>query len=261
MEGKNMEHSHEEVKAALWEKSQQSEVIKRLKSGEGLQVIMDSLEKIQEAFTDLDVIVCSDGRVLPSDGAKLGIAGEGILLGEEDLKRLVENCKGKIKKVTSHEDCGAAGVAFRGDSKGKNKPDELGIEFAQILAEKLGAEYEHLPMSKMKNTIHNERFICFDGTGRFNPEALKEMPGQFVCSGYAFGLGEDYLEIEIATLAGIALGDHGFGKKFTKDNKFMIIVSAKDDAQLAEMTKIAEEAIEKYGELVEVRGFVHNEEA
>lgn len=248
---------HEKQKDALWEQSQQSEVIKRLKAGEKIQTIMDSLENIQEAFTTLDTIVCSDGRVFPSEGTKLGIAGEGILLPEEDLAWFVEKYQGKIKTVTSHDDCGAAGVAFRKNPQGKERADELGVDFAKKLAKKLGAEYRHIPFEKMTGEIHNERFVCFDGTGKFNPATLKEMPGHFISHGYGFGLGRGYLKKEIEILTGIALGDHGFGKRFDGKEKFYILLSAKNAEQLEDLSEVAKKAVENFGRKVEVIGFIH----
>jgi hypothetical protein len=202
------------------------------------------------------VIVCSDGRVLPSDGAKLGIAGEGILLSEEELVKFVEKNKGKIKKVTSHDDCGAAGIAFSQNKKGKEKADDLGMEFAEHLAKLLEAEYGHIPMEKMRNTIHDERFLCLDGTGKFNPSVLKEMPGHFVSSGYGLGLSEDYLKNEIETLTKIALGSHGFGKRFTSENPFRIIVSANSEEQKPKLLEIAKTVADKFEGRVVVDGFV-----
>ena len=258
--GATYEHPIEDSVTNLWEQSQKNEVLNRMKSGENLQDIMESLENFQEAFTTLDVIVCSDGRVLPSSGAKMGLAGEGILLSQEELDSFIKKYRGKIKKVTSHEECGAAGIAFREQQVGIGTPDGLGMDFAKWLAKQLGAEYEHITMGKMRSTFHDERAICFDGTGKFNPAVLGAMPGHFVSSGYGFDLGEEYMKKELDTLTGIALGDHGFGNKFTSDDKFYIIVSAKDSAQLAEMTAIAEEAVGKFGEKVAVKGFVYKQE-
>jgi len=242
----------------LWEKSQKNEIISRIKNDENLQEIMDSLENIQEAFTTLDVIACSDGRVLPlGDGAKMGLAGEGILLTKGELDSFIEKYRGKIKKVTSHEDCGAAGIAFKKQTDVTGTADELGMSFAEWLAGQLGAKYEHIPMKEMRSTIHDERAICFDGTGKFNPAVLKEMLGHFVCSGYGFGLSEEYMQDELETLTGIALGHHGFDKRFTPENQFYIIVSAKDETQLAEMEAIAEKAATKFDGRVTVKGFIH----
>jgi hypothetical protein len=241
----------------LWEKSQENKLIRDLKEGRNLQEVMESLDNFQEAFTTLDVIVCSDGRVLPSSGAKLGLAGEGILLSQEELDHFIVEYKGKIAKVTSHEDCGAAGKAFKDQKIETGTADELGENFAEWLAKQLGATYEHIPMKDMKNSVHNERAICFDGTGKFNPATLTEMPGHFVSSGFGFGLSEEYMKEELGILTGIALGDHGFGKRFTGEDKFYIIVSAKDAQQLEEMKSIAKEAVAKFGDSVDVVGFVH----
>ncbi len=242
---------------SLWEKSQKNEVIGRLKKDESLQNMMDSLENIKEAFTTPDVIVCSDGRVLPLDGTKLGLAGEGILLSLSELDKFIKEYRGKIAKVTSHKDCGAAGKAFQKKENATGTADELGMSFAQWLAGELGAKYEHIPMEKMRGRIHDERVICFDGTGKFNPAALSEMPGHFVSSGYGFGLSEEYMKEELDTLTGIALGHHGFGDRFSEKDPFYIIICAKDAEQLVKMESIAKEAVAKFGDRVAVKGFVH----
>lgn len=251
------EHSHEDIASDLWEKSQKNEVICRIKNKENLQEVMDSFENINEAFMKLDVIVCSDGRVLPATGAKMGLAGEGILLSQEELDRFIAKYRGKIAKVTSHEDCGAAKKAFDQNENATGKPDDLGISFAQWLAKQLGATFEHISMLEMRSKFHDERAICFDGTGKFNPAALSKMPGHFVSSGLGFELSEEYMKKELDTLTGIALGDHGFGNKFTEKDPFYIIISAKDAEQLTEMEVIAKDAVAKFGDKVAVMGFVH----
>lgn len=256
----NFENQDEEKKAdkksELWEKSQSSKLIQDLKKGVDLQKTMESLPNFNEAFMPLDVIVCSDGRVLPLAGAKLGLAGEGILLNQEELDKFIKQYRGKIKKVTSHEDCGAANKAFKEQKIMTGTADGLGMDFAKWLAKQLGATYEHLTMQEMRSDFHNERAICFDGTGKFNPAILSEMPGHFVCSGYGFGLSEEYMQAELETLAGIALGNHGFGNKFTAEDPFYIIISAKDDAQLKTMELVAKKVADKFENRVKVRGFI-----
>jgi hypothetical protein len=256
----------EQRKDKLWEKAQKSELIERLKAGESLQEIMDSfLSEVKNVFTKLKRINCSDGRVLPVNGeAKLGIAGEAILLSEDELTCFIDECiRQGVEGVDSHEDCGAAGMAFKEDSKGEATSDDLGRAFAKKLAERANLDYGHIALKDMTGDIHNERVLCLDGTAMFNPRALLEgnkMPGHFVCSGYGFGLGAEYIKKEVPALTGIALS-HGFEGRFDKDNKFIIIISAKSDEQLVEMTEITEKAVEKYSDRVEIKGFVYNVEA
>jgi hypothetical protein len=257
----------EQRKNDLWEKAQKSELIERLKAGESLQDIMDSfLSQVKNVFTKLKRIACSDGRVFPVNGdAKLGIAGEGILLDEDALTCFINECiRQGVEGVDSHDDCGAAGAAFKEDAKGEATADDLGKTFAKKLSDRAAIDYGHIALKDMTGEIHNERVLCLDGTGMFNPGALLEgnkMPGHFLCSGCGFGLGAEYIKKEVPILTGIALG-HGFeGRLDEKDNKFIIIISAKDNEQLAEMTEVTEKAVEKYGDRVEVKGFVHNIEA
>jgi len=248
-----------------WQTSENNEVIKRLKAGEELAVVIESLPGLKEAFKDaLDVIDCSDGRVLL--GKKIGLAGSGMLLEDAESDKFVAANRGKIKIVTSHEDCGAAKILFTAlQSAGKlpagvNTSDELGTYMAKKLAARLGAEHYFLPIDKMAKEVHNERALVLDGTGRFNSTNLKGFPPHFVCSGFGFNLSPEYMQTEIKTLANIALGGHGLGERFKDDSPFYIMIAAKDSEQLQTITKVAEAAIKDFGARTVIKGFLAPEQ-
>lgn len=250
---------------ALWRESQKNFILNLLRQGQNMQEIMESLPGFKEAFTsELDEIDCSDERVPAQSGKKIGLAGQLILAGEDEINSFIERHKGRIKKVNSHDNCGAAGLKYaemvqKGEAlpEGVTDGDSLGVCHSKSFAEKLGAEYNNIDKDEMTGDIHNARAICFDGTGRFNPSLVKEMPVCFVCSAPGFGLSDNYCKTELATLIGkVAFGSHGFGDRFTGENPLYIFVSAKDKKDLKRLMEVAEEGIKEFGERVKVEGFV-----
>ena len=262
--------SHAEEAQNLWEESEKLEFIRGLKAGKSVAEIMSQLDTAEAFAEKSEVAGCSDGRICDEDEHRLGTAGNGILLffdsmfdkskDQTKLEKFILANKGKIKKVKSHDHCGAAKIKFdlmqaAGEKlpEGVNTSDELGIYYSQELARRLGAEYEH---TKMLNTMHNERAIYLDGTGKFNPSALPELPAGFMCSGPDLGFNPKDQEVELVTLAKIPLGDHGFGERFDKDNPFYIVVSANNQKQLDELKEIAERAASQFNGKIKVDGFI-----
>jgi hypothetical protein len=242
-----------------WEESRQNEVINGLLAGEDLQKIMEPLVGFKESFRELDTVDCSDGRVL--DGHKIGIAGSGLLLSEEERALFIERFKGKIKTLTAHSDCGAAAKKFATLNineipAGVKTADEYGVYCAKKLAAELGANYEYLNREEMANEYHNEVALVLDSTAEFDSTNLKGFPAHFVSTGAGLGFSEDYMKSELETLAGIALGHHGFGSRFDSENPFYVIVSANNSEELNHWQKIAEEAVAQFGADVSVKGFI-----
>jgi len=248
-----------------WEKSRQNEVISRLQKGENLQEIMESLPSFKESFRELDTIDCSDGRVL--DGHKIGIAGSGLLLSEKERLNFIEGFKGKIKTLTAHADCGAAALKFKSLKpeeipEGVTSSDEYGIYCGKKLAQELGADYKFLNREEMSNEYHNEAALVLDQTAQFDSTNLEKFPAHFVCTGAGLGFSEDYMKSEIETLAGIALGHHGFGtERFNAANPFYIIISADNLHEFVKWEEVANEAISKFGDKVSIKGFVRPDNA
>jgi hypothetical protein len=241
-----------------WDESRQNEVISRLLKGEELQAIMESISGFRESFRELDTIDCSDGRVL--DGHKIGIAGSGILLPEEEKAIFTERYKGKIKELTAHDDCGAAKSKFASLKPeeipaGITTADEYGAYCAKENASKLGAQYKYLPKDKLANSYHNEVALSLDQTAEFDSTHLESFPAHFVCTGAGLGFSEAYMKIEIKTLTGIAF-HHGFGERFTNENPFYVIVAANNSGELAHWEKVAQEAVTSFGDKVQIKGFV-----
>lgn len=253
-------HSHEAEAQKLWEQSEELKFIKDLKAGKGVAESMSQFD-LSEAFVKRsEELGCSDGRIFEH---RLGGAGNFILASDAERKKFILGNKGKIKVVKSHDGCGAAAIKFQqmidtGESlpEGVTTADELGIYYCKKLAEELGAEYKHISAAEMSGAIHNERVIYFDGTGKFNPGVLADLPAGFMCSGSALGLSSEYQEVELGELAKIALGDHGFGKSFNKNNPLYIVISANSQEQLAELKEVAEQAAKGFHGKMAVDGFI-----
>jgi hypothetical protein len=260
MKGK-IEHLKKGDAQLLWEESQKSFIISSLREGKNLAEIISSIEDFEKTFAKVpETLGCSDGRICEH---RFGGAGDFILASEEEREKFISENRGKIKEVTSHSGCGAAELKFKAIEEageqlpeGVETPDDLGINYAKDLAKKLGANYRHIKAQEMSGELHNERVIYFDGTGKFNPGVLSEMPAGFISSSPKLGFSEEYLRNELSVLANIALGDHGFGDKFNQENPFYIIVSARDDEELAELKKVAESAAEQFGGRIVVDGFM-----
>lgn len=251
---------HDESLEKLWEESGENPIIKGLKEGKKISEIVGSLN-INKAFENFpEILGCSDGRIREH---RIGGAGDFILASKEEREKFISENRGKIREVTSHSGCGAAGLKFKAIKEageqlpeGVEAPDDLGIHYSKDLAEKLGANYRHIKAREMSGELHNERVIYFDGTGKFNPGVLSEMPAGFISSSPKLGFSEEYLRNELGALANIALSDHGFGDKFNQENPFYIIVSARDDEELARLKKVAESAAEQFDGKVVVDGFI-----
>ena len=110
--------------------------------------------------------------------------------------------------------------------------------------------------------FHNACAVWFDATGKFNPDKIgSSIPKGFLIdykvsssTGREEDKGYPFAELQVAI--NIALGDHGFGGKFTKENPFTIVVIANDNKEL-EMLKIeAGKLATPYDGRVKVDGFV-----
>jgi hypothetical protein len=277
---------HEKEFDDLWEMSEENLIIKDLKEGKRWQEIANQNEKIKEAFEKTPCSCgCSDGRIHEH---RIGRAGEGLVIGlqtmlnnsiEEGLNVAVEAVvkfigemieKGEIKdkfKFCSHDGCGAAKIVC-GELKkaGKllekyNNSDILGIDFAKKVVDALQKaypeiefEYGHTPAEKM-DKFHNERAIYLDGTRKINLEAVDELPEGFIFTPM-LDVSEEETKLELEKLSEIALGNHGFDKRFTTKNPFRIVVSANNEEQKTELVRIAKSVADKFEGMVVVDGFV-----
>lgn len=243
--------------------------------------VLALLKKLKESEEGKDTK--TEEEVADKKVGKIGFAGQGILLfkflEKEERKRFweefVKKYKKQIKEIQSHDECGAAKMIwdwlheendrwdeFKEENNVPNwvqNADDLGKWWSEKLAGMLTSNHRHIARKEMRTGFHDARAIYFDGTGRFNPSAIEEMPIGYTCSGPGFGLNDECLKEELKVLSGIAFGNHGFGHRFNEENKFYIFVCAKDQEQLDHLMGVAKGAVadEKFSDKIEIKGFIH----
>ncbi len=240
------EHVLEELVQQEWQEKQ-----------EVLTNFLANREKIQNspefkmAFNLTDrTIRCVD------EGTPGGLhcAGSCILLGLENaLARLkTANADG----ITSHEGCGAAVAYCKTAGIDPSLADTVAREWAQKLAQASGLPYKgHITAEQMARPVEMHNAVCayYDDTGQMNPALLKILPPGFVVSRKYFG-GDD-LDLCIQ----IALGDHGFGKRFSKENPFYVFaVSGNNNSEFSaeELAAEARATVEKYNGRVALESII-----
>lgn len=238
------------LKERLWLESQENIVVKAWLAGQSAAEVLPALSGFKEAFNhQLDTLDCSDGRVCL--GHKMGLAGEGVLLNDEERELLRQAIKKRGLKVTGHDNCGAAYLAHPGPDS-----DAYGYDQAKKLADETGAEYCEVHYEDFRSPVHDERCLVLDASGRFDCANWSEFPAQFISSAPALGLPDSYTKKEVTALTNIALGDHGFGQRFNAEQPFYVLVSADNSAQLARLMELARSAVADFGDRVKVDGFV-----
>lgn len=232
-----------------WKKSQENQLLRGMKVGREFSYLVEELPGFKESFHALDTVCCSDGRV--RSGAKAGVPGQGILLKGKDLEIYKEWLRRKRPKLVGHENCGAAHIAHpNGDS------DQHGYDFTKNLAHEEGLPYEEIHKDQFLCPVHNERCLVLDGSERFDVANMESFPPQYTSIAAAIGFSEEYQMDEIKALVGIALGDHAFGDKFTKDDPFYIFIAAVDDIQLTRMEDMVRKVLPQYEGRVKMASFV-----
>jgi hypothetical protein len=233
-------------------------LLEQLNAGKKLSEILSVGEVIKAMENPLDTIDCSDERV--QAGKKIGIAGSGILLPDAEKVQFIETYRGKIKTVTAHEGCGAAALKFQGMTalpEGVTNADELGAYYAKQLALDLGAEYRYI--TELTNHFHDGKAIVVDATGKLDSAELTDLPPHFVCTGFGLGFSPEYMEMEISLLAGIAIGHHGFGERFTKDQPFYLLLFADDYTQAENARVVLDKIATKFDGKIKVDVMVLDE--
>ena len=229
-----------------WQESQKNHLIQELNAGRTLEQILQNHSDFKKAFKKqgiLKVVKCSDGRVNNNSkingDEKLGLAGSGILFSSQELNDFVKKNRGRIKEITSHDNCGAGAVKYAQMQKngevlpaGINSSDELAQWFAKKIAKLLGAKYRHIDKKEFSNPVHNERMLIVDGTAKFDPNRLSYFPSTFISAALGLGLDLNYVVSEAQILANISLGDHGFGSRFDKNNPFYLLIIVENSEQL-----------------------------
>lgn len=145
-----------------------------------------------------------------------------------------------------------------GSSVGMTNIDLYGAINSRNLAKALDTKFEHTLFSAMRGykDFHDARMIFWSADPSFDPTPLLNegfFPPHFFANGLAFGLSEDYCKEELRILSGIALGDHGFGNLFNKNNPFYIVSVGKDATEGVELNNIAKEVLKSFDTKVKMK--------
>lgn len=214
-----------EKKMKYWEDQQHT--FKEIYS-KGMVAYIKNNQCARKAFA------CNDGCLCCVDEGTFGqehLAGAGILWEDrEKLKQYIR--KAKIKKISSHENCGAAKIYTQLHNLDENKSDEYAVAFAKTLAEEMGLKWEHFSLEKMNRPeeFHISRIIYYDATNHFNYILANCFPpGLEVSRGLCDkknALAELKLCIQI-----ILDNDNGYGQLITEETPIVIcpIASGNND--------------------------------
>lgn len=181
------------------------------------------------------LIHCIDERItLPTVG--LGSAGSGILLTPSQRQAMADKIKmaGLEIQVSYHENCGAASLFCQRQKEASGvelDPLQEAHRAARELMTDLGLEGEPVRLGYSAEAdqpmvgepgFHPARAVIVDGTGRFHRPAI-DLPASFLISArYAPDDATVVEELRIAQ--GIALGDHGFGARFTLETPLVVLL-------------------------------------
>jgi hypothetical protein len=248
IEMRHEHENHQEEKEQIWR--EQQPIFEEIQN-QGFSGYVNSLENLEEAFHADRLIRCID------EGTPDGIhsAGSGILMDKAAAVKAFHEAG--ATGVTSHEGCGAAKLYAVEKGLDLSKSDEYGKEWAEELAEALNLPYAgHIEANQMARPegFHIARVVYYDGTGKFNYSAVKELPPGFIISRKF--IGETEAEKEIGIAESIAMGDHGFGDLITEDNPFLIVAIGDSEASTAKLKQEIENISHNYGKRVKIDGFV-----
>jgi hypothetical protein len=179
-------------------------------------------------------------------GEGLHMAGSGCLATEED-KLISELRAAGITEFTTHENCGAWGLAHPEITNPKEKEAAV-ISWGQNIAQKLGVPHRYIPAEEMDRPadFHNAFYAIYDQTGSFNVKALSGVPSGFITTPKYFTSAKEDLELA----AKITMGDHGFGERFNEENPFVLIglIKSMDSESVKDqLIKDLEDVKKKFG--------------
>lgn len=226
-----------------------------------LLALSDSLKNPEKVFgpnwveafnqTPYEVVCIDEGAIDDPGSPELGLAGSGVLLNDEQFKKVVDYCKRKgITKISYHAGCGAAALFCKeqelhhGLKSGSLNPDEVARSAAQKLhsALNLSGDPVFISHAKMKRPkeYHIARSIVIDGTGRMNPAKLG-IPSTFQHS-YPLHTNDDYIVNEVDIAIRIAMGDHGFGahrfRKDSKERRLVVLIVGDSQSEFANTERL-----------------------
>lgn len=203
-----------------------------------------------------NIIVCMDeGCIMPKP--ILAVAGSGCLCDAKNMEERATKLarayinyarKNKIKKliITTHEGCGAGGLAHQRDNAGETAPsavtDQEVMDLMRLVKEKINGqidvELKHLTADKMcrPKGQHNATAVVWDARPDkyFNPKFAENFPQSFLIHEFNDESGRSITNpfIQIATACNIAFGEQSINN-FSKEKPFTIIIIGSQEKKQA----------------------------
>lgn len=174
---------------------------------------------LRRSITKSRKLLCIDEGTV--DG--LHLAGQGILMDFNEVVDIL--LKSGADGAYSHKGCGAAGIFARLHGISADQADQKGIEFTQRVSEAAKIPYLGcLEASEMKRpaSFHNAAMAYYTALP-INPFGVEGLPNGFVVNRGIHTVALHAAD-EAKLAAQIALGDHGFGERFTRENPFILAV-------------------------------------
>lgn len=214
-------------------------------ASQGMETYCQGIEGWEEAFVkpeELKICCMDEGNI---EGIRA--AGSLLLLEPEEriafcLKAMAENGTDHLD-ITSHQGCGAAAIKYKQSLQDPADYEEEDFrEFTEDATKTMVDELNQderlagkifyagmIMLSEMKRPAeqHIARAVYYDGSGRFNPTSLEELPAGFVISRRYQEAGSAIDETALA--AAIAFGDHGYGDNFNSETPFLVIAISDAD--------------------------------
>lgn len=155
------------------------------------------------------------------------MAGSGIL-----YPKAVDDLRGKITGIFSHDDCGADKV-FLSLNPGQvtnpeevNDPDKTGDRKCQELAISLSVPFlGRIPASKMAGDAghHSAQVIYYVGASEgFESSKVPALPAGFVISRWIIS-DLKYAQYEVNLAKSIILGNHGLGSQIDEEHPIYLV--------------------------------------
>lgn len=183
-------------------------------------------------------VCCMDERIAPSQDG-IAVAGSGILIKDDPEKRqlFIDALKARgVTKLTSHDECGALGIYAKAKGLSIDEAEQHMTDWLKELATELNiAEMKRLPV---EFNFHNAVCAYVVLTENFTLKEADGFPSGFQISAPNIDRvvsGEDLLA-QVGVAVNIALGEHGFGDRFTEENPFVIVVVANNDDERKQLT-------------------------
>ena len=233
----------------------------------GLQRHIDSIDA-KRALVSPTRCSCCDGRIdsIRIHGeAAIRLPGSTVLLPESEWPAQAARFRALgITTIDSHEDCGAAGIAYKAQFDKSGSPaqvDAYAEERVRRFCTTQGFHFgKHIPKHAMTSERHTELVLYYDaspvGMKKFEQSVLREQLSQ----GFAMTeSASDNPHGHLLALIGIAFGPHGSATEaFARGTLFKVRVAAPTIALLSEKLVELNEVIKnsKFSAMVAIEGFV-----